>query len=206
MPGTSGSKKKNEPTPKAPAKKAAPAKAVPTSPTYGLGLATKAMELDLPSGNQCLAIRPGAQGLIKAGLLDSLDQLTSIVQSELIDPHDPKKAVQSGVNKLALDPERLLEGLEMIDKTISFVLREPRVYVDVQETDDKGKPVFREIEVNGKTLRKPVYEPRKKDVLYADDVDLEDKMFIFQWCVGGTSDLATFRAQSAELMGNIPAS
>lgn len=168
------------------ATKAAPAKAA-SKPTYGIGLANKPMELDLPSGNTCLAIRPGAQGLIKEGLLDSLDQLTALVQKEHIDSKDPRKGLQSAVNAMAANPKDLMEGLEMVDKVIAFVVKEPKVWMDEYEKD-------------GVTLK-----PRKPDRLYADGVDLEDKMFIFQWTVGGTADLARFREESNQLMGNIPA-
>lgn len=180
------------------AKKAAPARAA-DKPTYGLGLANKPMELDLPSGNTCLAVRPGAQGLIKAGLLDSLDQLTSLVQAEHIDSKDPKKAIQEGVNALAMDHQKILEGMEILDRAVAFVVREPKLHLDEPEIDKAtGEP-----KVDAKGF--PVYAPRDPEKLYADETDLEDRMFIFQWCVGGTSDLKTFRAQSEDLMGNISA-
>lgn len=195
-------------TPKKPVKaatKAAPAKAVSRS-GYGLGLANKPMELELPSGNTCLAIRPGAQGLIKAGLLDSLDQLTAMVQREQIDPHDPKKQVQSAVNSLAANPKDLLEGLEMVDRAVAFVVKEPAVFLDEAELDADGKPLFVVTGQDnaGQPIRKPVFKKRDPDKVYADEVDLEDKMFIFQWAVGGTADLARFRQESADLVGNIP--
>jgi len=186
MPGTPTPKKKT-PTPKA---KPAPAKAASKS-GYGLGLANKPMELELPSGNTCLAIRPGAQGLIKLGLLDSLDQLTGIVQREHIDSKDPKKQLQAAVNTMAANPKELVEGLEMVDKAIAHIVQQPRVYLDEYEDDGEG----------GK-----VALPRDPERVYADEVDLEDKMFIFQWAVGGTADLASFRKESADLMGNIPTS
>lgn len=175
---------------------------------YGLGLANKPMELELPSGNMCLAIRPGAQGLIKAGLLDSLDQLTSMVQVEHIDSKDPKKALQEGVAAMSADPKKILEGLEIIDKAVAFVVREPRVFLDEPELDDDGNPVMRAlVGADGRAAgEKPVMKPRDPARLYADEVDLDDKMFIFQWAVGGTSDLVQFRKESAELMGSISAS
>jgi hypothetical protein len=38
-------------------------------------------------------------------------------------------------------------------------------------------------------------EERREDVLYVDEVDFEDKQFIFQWVVGGTRDVEKFRAE-----------
>lgn len=189
MPGTT----RKAAAPKATAKKAA-AKPVKDAPKavaksgYGLGLANKPMELELPSGNTCLAIRPGPQGLIKMGLLDSLDQLTGLVQREHIDSKDPKKQLQAAVNTMAANPKDLVEGLEMVDKAIAHIVKEPKVWLDEYE-EDGVTPL-----------------PRDPERIYTDEVDLEDKMFIFQWAVGGTADLAAFRKESAELMGNIPTS
>lgn len=39
---------------------------------------------------------------------------------------------------------------------------------------------------------------RDEDALYVDDIDFEDKQFILQWTLGGTSDVAKFRHQTAE--------
>lgn len=193
MPGTSPKKAVKA------AMKAAPAKAV-SKPTYGIGLANKPMELELPSGNTCLAIRPGAQGLIKMGLLDSLDQLTGLVQREHIDTKDPKKQLQAAVNTLAANPQELLDGLEMVDKAVAHIVKEPQLYLDEPEINEE----------TGEELKdekgKPVYKPRDPKKTYVDETDLEDRMFIFQWAVGGTADLVQFRKESSDLMGNIPTS
>ena len=190
MPGTTA---KKSATPKAPPKKAAPPKAASKS-GYGIGLA-KPMELELPSGNVCLALRPGAQGLIKAGLLDSLDQLTGLVQVEHIDGNDPRKAGQTNVNveDLMKDPEKLAEGLSLVDKVICHVVKEPKIHMDL--TDDE--------KASRRASGLPEVDP---DVIYASQVDEEDKMFVFQWAVGGTNDLIQFRTESQALMGNLSAS
>lgn len=175
--------------------------------TYGLGLSSHSFELELPSGNTCLAIRPGAQGLIKAGLLDSMDQLTAMVQTEHIDSKDPRKMAQA-VQALAVDTEKLLEGLEVVDRCVAHVVQEPKVWLDEPEVDKKtGKPVFETVEDSkGRSVERPVYKPRQSGRIYADQVDLEDKMFIFQWAVGGTADLKSFREQSEQLLGSVSAS
>lgn len=38
---------------------------------------------------------------------------------------------------------------------------------------------------------------RDDELLYVDEVDEEDKMFIFQWAIGGTDDVARFREEAA---------
>lgn len=169
-------------------------------PTYGLGLGNKPTELPLPSGNTCLAIRPGAQGLIKAKLLDSLDGLTAIVQVDHIDVNDPRKMAKKA-QELGGDMSRLADGLELVDKVIAFVVKQPRVWLDEQEIGEDGQPLFVTQTKDGKEIKIPIFKPRDPEKLYADEVDLDDKMFIFQWSVGGSSDLESFRKESERLMG-----
>lgn len=148
---------------------------------YGLGR-TDAKELLLPSGNTCLVKRPGVQGLIKAGLLDSLDSLTNIVQMDHIDANDPKK-MAAAVNKMSADPARISEALTVVDKAVCFAVVAPKVFMPPPED-----------------------ETRMEDATYVDEVDEEDKMFIFQYLVGGTGDVETFRKESQAMLGGVPAS
>lgn len=193
MPGTT---RKESATPKQSPRKA-PAKAA-TKPTYGLGLTNKSFELELPSGSVCLANRPGAQGLIKAGLLDSMDQLTALVQTEHIDSNDPRQ-MSEAVKVLSSDLGKMAEGLEMVDRCIAFVVQEPKVWLDERILGADGEP-------RSGTDGKPLYYERSEDRIYADMVDLEDKMFIFNWALGGTADLKSFREESSKLLGGISAS
>jgi len=76
--------------------------------SYSMG-ATKPVELELPSlsddgeHNVCLVRRPGPQGLVKMGILDSLDSLTSIVSSKIGDIEAGKAPAAGGMP----DPETM---------------------------------------------------------------------------------------------------
>lgn len=164
---------------------------------YGLGKSNQRIELGLPSGETCLVIRPGVQGLIRMGILDSLDSLTSLVQTELIEAQDPRKA-QKAVAALAERPEDLAKAMDLMDKVTECVVVEPSVVRPIQR-DDAGKPIL----LDGKEI--PLLDSERDDeVFYTDDVDIDDKMFIFQYVVGGTNDLQQFRNESAELLGGVP--
>lgn len=143
---------------------------------YSLGT-TKPIELNLPSGNVCLVNRPGVRGLIKAGLLDSLDSLTGLVQRDLLDSNDPKKQAQAA-QQLLDSPERLEEGLSIIDRAVCHAVVEPKVL-----------------------MPPPEGEQRDPEATYADEVDDEDKMFIFNFIVGGTHDIESFRAETQGRLG-----
>lgn len=169
------------------------------SKSYGVGVAGKPLDLLLPSGNICLVRRPGVRGLIKAGLLDSLDSLTSLVQADLIDSKDPKKQAQAA-QQLMADPDRLEEGLAMIDKAVCFSVVEPKLLRPIQ-VDLRGNPV---LDAEGKEIPLEA-DDRDPNALYVDDVDEEDKTFIFNFIVGGTRDIEQFRQATQGRMGGLSA-
>lgn len=98
-----------------------------------------------------------------------------IVPNELMpiimDAIDDKK--MPDLDEMKGDPEKLVQILQLVDNILVYCVVEPPV-----STVPEG----------GVT--------RDPEQLYADEVDMEDKMFIFQFAVGGTKDLETFREQS----------
>jgi len=91
-----------------------------------------------------------------------------------------KEALDSGTEMDAkktsdvVDQDTITEMMEMMDRIAVTCFVEPRCY-PVPEDDAL----------------------RDDNLLYADEVEDEDKMFIFQWVSGGTEDVATFRAKQA---------
>lgn len=49
-------------------------------------------------------------------------------------------------------------------------------------------------------------EDRRDDVLYTDEIDENDKLFVFQWAIGGSDDLETFRKEQNAGMDRLRAS
>lgn len=79
-----------------------------------------------------------------------------------------------------LSEQMIQDMLSMQDTVLVACVVEPKVFNVPQNEDDR--------------------DPEK---LYADEVDLIDKQFVFQWAVGGTSDVEKFRERSNELMGSL---
>lgn len=49
-----------------------------------------------------------------------------------------------------------------------------------------------------------ITEDRKDDdTLYVDELDEEDRMFIFQWVIGGTDDIARFREEASTDLASV---
>ena len=149
--------------------------------------------LDLPSGYTVQVKRPGVNGLVKAGILESLDSLTSIVQGETIPKAEGKPEVD--VKKIMQDPEQLQAMLSMMDKIVCFVVVEPKL---------SPKPTV--LDAEGKTIEDPTDEQldelRSDDEQYVDLVDDEDKTYIMNFALGGAKDLATFRQATQEALAS----
>lgn len=170
-----------------------------TNYTLGRNSAKAGIDLVLPSGDTCLARRPGVQGLIAAGVLDNFDELTAIVQTVHIAPNSiagrapvTPAQVKSAGEALLADKEKLANVLWMVDRLVVFVVMEPAVWIDYQMKDEPD-------EEWAERQRKAAED----DAIAVRDIDLDDKMFLVDWAVGGTSELTSFREGSKKLVGDM---
>lgn len=144
-------------------------------------------DLSLPSGNVARVKRPGPGVLLAEGLLP--DSLTAIVS----------EAVQSkrGISKkqlstLATTMDAIGDMMDAMDRTTAIVVLEPRCLYHRRETE------------SGEWETIPLEEREDPDcAIYTDEVDMEDKFFIFQFAVGGTRDWERFRRESGAIVGDL---
>jgi hypothetical protein len=143
----------------------------------------------LPSGNYIRIRKIGMQGFMKLGMI----------------PNALMPFIEKGVNKgkgaapapneldgemmasMLTDQNALREMAEFFDKMVVAVCAEPTVALIPMK--------------NGEELE------RDPDQLYVDEIDEEDKSFIFQLCTGGTTDVEQFRAErdsAMELVQGLP--
>ena len=153
--------------------------------------------LDVPSGGKVLARRLGPTALIKEGLLARVDVLSSIVQSEHIDrvagrndaglsASEKDQMLNSDLVKLLQDPEKLLEAMQMIDDIVIRVIVEPTVLPVPLPDPETGE-----------------IPARNMGAIYVDSIPEDDKTFLFQWTMGGSSELAPFREKLSERMDDL---
>ena len=157
-------------------------------------------DLTLPSGETCQVKRPGIQGLVKAGVLHSLDSLTSIVQTETIPKAEGKPKVN--VKAILEDADKFGSMMSMVDKIVVHVVTDPILAPAVRPLVIDGEPVLDEYD-------KPKFEDipddeREDGVIYVDYVDMMDKMYIMNFAVGGSADLAEFRKATSNAVGDVP--
>jgi len=177
-------------------------------------------DIPLPSGNVALLRRPGPEMFFAAGQVP--DALAPIVESAIRDKQGlrPEKAAE-----LANDPAMVPQVMAMADAALVAAVVEPIVranptcIVPIAERPGDpsqgsalcGAPSYADIHnkssiagfhVFAEGERIP-FDDRSPEFLYCSEVDFEDKMFIFQYAVGGTRDLERFRQEYSESLDSI---
>lgn len=171
-------------------------------------------EVEVPSGNVAKLRRPGPEMFLKTGKIP--DALTPVVNEAIRSKQGlpPEKAAD-----LMGDPEMLPQIMEMVDAAVVSACIEPRVVADPpcirpSEEDSSvlcGRAAGETIHAardNGHTFIPGDAIPpeeRNPDFLYAAEVDFNDKMFIFQYALGGSADLDRFREEFAESVASVDA-
>lgn len=168
-------------------KKAAPKKQGVTSASDWKKQTTAGIELEVPSGNTCRVKRPdGMRLFMERGMVPNA--LMPLVEEAL---SGKKIDVAALAEEAIKDTNKVKEMIGMIDAVVVDTVIEP--VVAPIPTDENGNVI-------------PWGDPRRDDsVLYVDEVDASDKQFIFNFAVGGTKDLESFREEQAAAMANLAA-
>lgn len=95
-----------------------------------------------------------------------------------------KEAMRSGeapkMNMEDFDEEMLDSILSLVDSVCREAVIEPELHLPPSSPAD-----------------------RRDDIVYTDDVDMNDRMFIFNWVVGGSADLERFRKEQAASLADV---
>lgn len=155
-------------------------------------------DLVVPSGQLCQVRPAGVQTLMAAGVIENVDTLTTLVDEKHIKRVKPNvksgnPAVKNAAEDVEIDtesimknPEQLQKMFSLVDKVVLHMVVQPTILPAV---DENGKPI--------------PYSERQEGVGYLDMVDMMDKMFIFQYAVGGSPDLESFRERFQSGMGGV---
>lgn len=178
-------------------------------------------DVTVPSGQLVQVQRLGPTALVKSGLLSKVDILSGIVESEHIGRVSGRNVGEDGkklnkaerkareeaeqrenVRKLAEDPKQLLEAMAMMDEITCLVVLQPKITpVPVpREPTEQDLEDYPDLETDDEGLWIP---PRKPGLIYVDTVDDEDKIFLFQYVMGGSDDLKSFRTKLDEGMADL---
>lgn len=131
-----------------------------------------------PSGQRALVRRPGVQGLIIAGALEEVDSLSAIVDQKHIKRVKGEEQVDS--ESLMNDPEQIAKVIGVADRIVQYIVVKPALALAPADDAD-----------------------RKPDVLYVDAVDLDDRLFLMNYAVGGTRSAEQFRDERSAVVGSM---
>lgn len=170
----------------------------------------KGEELELPSGNVALVKRPGPAALLNQGIMP--DTLMPIVQ----------KAIRTGqglkpedTSEMLNDPAAIADMLDAMDKLLVSVVVEPKVAYHQHQVIPTAiaattnvdslpwRPIPDEARNGGHCDECGQTHLSGDDVIYSDEVEMDDKMFIFNYAVGGTRSLERFREEHGSIMGDL---
>lgn len=153
------------------------------------------IDLEVPSGQLCQVRRPGVEGLVRMGLLDKMDSITSMIDDKHLKRVKGEKVIDA--KSLMSDPGAIVKAMESIDKIVEYVIVQPQVVRPVRvDSDDDGSTT--EVQLSEDEL--------VPGVLYTSMIDIQDKMFIYQYAVGGSKDLEKFRKSTEQVIGSMETS
>ena len=130
----------------------------------------------LPSGLSMRLSSPGMTAFLQSGMVPN--SLMTVITEAISSGKQPDMSNVDMANE-----EDLNAMLSMIDVVTCRCAVEPRVHPIPTPNEDDVVP------------------DRDEELLYVDELDDYDKLFIFQWATGGTTDVERFRSELDEHVG-----
>lgn len=162
-----------------PAKKAAAqAAAAEASSISAFKTRHKGIPLPLPSGLVVRAKRVELKTLITKGSVPN--PLMEVVSEALRKGQAADIEKMVGVDEDEIDLDTVNDMFDLVSRIIIESVTEPKVWPEPAEGEE-----------------------RDEDLLYVDEFDADDQMFIYQWACGGTSDLEQFREEARADMATL---
>lgn len=144
--------------------------------------------IELPSGNVALVAKPDLRKFLHGG--DVPDSLTALVKAQISGDQNKIEKEQA---KMGEYDGMLEDYFTYMDYIVTQTVIEPVVLQVPTREDEDGN------------IEDVPYDERDLEAgLYADEVDFDDKMFLFDFAIRGTKDLESFRVEQAQLMGSSP--
>ncbi len=125
--------------------------------------------IELPSGKWMVVANTSLSTFVMTGQIPN--SLMSVIQGSV---NSKKRSNKELMDSITDDPKAIIDLFSMVDKYVTLVAIEPQVNMPPENPID-----------------------RIDSLLYTDEMDQADKMFLFQRAVGGTTDLESFRGELA---------
>lgn len=173
-------------------------KQVTAAKTWKKNSGLAAHDVEMPSGNVAKIRIPGLPVLMAQGLIaDSLMPMVNaaIEQGKSGKAAKKAKTTDREVAEMMRDPRKFEDMMDTFDKVLVACVVEPKViYYKYTESSAPAEDMIDKVI--------PV-DIRDDEALYSDEVDMDDKSFVFNLVSGGTRDLETFRRQQSQSMAGL---
>lgn len=180
---------------------ATPLTPTPASEWKGRSQIAEGIDLLLPSDNVIRIRKMSPQTFLTSGVIP--DPLSDIVAKAI---HTKKGLPPAKVEEMSKNHEQIQASLEMFDRVLAFVVIAPVIKMPPQCTECHAYFNVDDRHRNEQHENFHIYHEGERDpgILYCDQVDLTDKVYVFQYCLGATRDLETFRSELPAGLGDIP--
>lgn len=142
--------------------------------------------LQVPSGNVALVRPVGMQAFLTKGIIPN--SLREIAMEAISKKKAPELKVED------FDEKQIQDMLDLFDAVTLYCVIEPKVTSVPHWSHEQADAGACSHEDIGEIIP-AISEFRDPDLLYVDDVELEDKAFVFQFACGGTRSLEQFREE-----------
>lgn len=158
---------------------------------------TDGSDVELPSGNVALVRQLSPTAFLESGMLP--DPLSAVVHKAI---HDGKGLNPKQLQRVMADPKQVTAALELFDRVLAYVVIEPDISMPptCTECGEYANKPQHSGQADGHRYREG---EREEGVLYADQVVMDDKVYIFNWCLGNTIALKEFREQQEGTMESL---
>lgn len=159
-------------------------------------------EITTPSGQTCRAKKMTIPSMIEMGILAEGDAITAIVSKHIRKVKGGNgKADGIEVDETAIlsDPAALKSIIGLTDKVMPHVVVSPRVALHYSETTVGKTTVTKRLTDDERALILADHP----GTVFTDQIDLEDKMFLFDWAAGGIKAMTSFREGPASDVGSV---
>jgi hypothetical protein len=181
-------------------------------------------DLPVPSGNVARVRRVGPEAFLSSGMVP--DALSPIIDEAI---RDKQGLAPSKIAEMMTDDGGALPAMiDMMNRIVAYAVIEPHVEVPpdcvAQITKGKGNRAKKELcgksesheshqdrgdnqhdFIEGRIIDGEIVLGRDGDLLYSDEVSLDDRIFIMNFAVGGTRDLETFHQEHEQSMASVAA-
>jgi hypothetical protein len=155
-------------------------------------------EVTVPSGQTCRARKLSIPGMIEMGLLAESDALTAQVTKYMkkvkvgsSSGGPPQYTDQLDEQGLMKDPKAVTTLITMMDRAIPFIVMSPIVKLHYSETKVGKTKVTKKLSDEDRAEIRA--ENPGKTVVFTDQLDFGDKMWLFDWAAGGLATMLNFR-------------